>query len=91
MMIKTYNQRKVDRTEVNGFKIDTVEVFDREWRYETGILHQKFKGGKDWVIVEGYSTKDEAVTGHNKWVEIATNEEIVSLTDVFEEETFYRR
>jgi hypothetical protein len=77
-MIGTYEERKVDNTEINGVVIDTALVTDSDQPYETGIRHPKYNNGK-WVIVEMYNTKREARTGHNKWVEIFSKEELPEL------------
>ncbi len=65
-----YEDRKVDNTEINSNTIvDTCRVSDGNKLYETGVQCPRYNNGS-WVIVEAYDTKEEAQTGHNKWVEI---------------------
>lgn len=86
-MIGNYDERKVARDEVNDYTIDTVLVTDRSWLYETAIMHEDFNDG-DWIIVEGYDTKEDAIKGHKKWLEKCKIENIVQLTDCYTEQVF---
>lgn len=86
-MIGNYDERKVARDEVNDYTIDTVLVTDRRWTYETAISHEHFDNG-DWIIVEGYDTKEDAIKGHKKWLEKCKIENIVQLTDCYTEQVF---
>lgn len=51
---------------MNGYVVDTVKAGDIGKLYETGIIDDKQE--LNWVIVEDYDTKEEAIQGHNKWV-----------------------
>ena len=58
-----YESRKVDRTVINDYTIDT--AYSSDYGYETAI----WKNDSDIAIVERYEDKSEAIEGHNKWVE----------------------
>lgn len=60
------NQRKVKNTEIKDCVVDTCYANDTEM-FETGISYKKINDG-NWVVVEEYSTKEEAKKGHEKWV-----------------------
>src|SRR5439155_14989459 len=51
-----------DKTDT-GFTIDTCVGFDTGL-WETGIAPP----GKPWVIVEQYDSREEAQSGHAKWI-----------------------
>lgn len=73
--IGNYDQRKVDRFKNDsGLIIDTCFTSDTGG-YETGVVHPKYNGG-EWVIVEEYRTKEEAQTGHDKWVKKMTQKKL---------------
>lgn len=59
-----YESRKVNRTNINAYTIDT--VYTSDYGYETAIWKDD---SDDMAIVERYADKDEAIEGHNKWVE----------------------
>ena len=48
--------------EINGIAIDTACPSDTG-KWETGIKV------KEWIIVEQYENKEDALKGHKKWVE----------------------
>ena len=78
----TYEQRKVANDVVNGATIDTAEVNDSSQPYETGIFCERYHDG--WIIVEQYDIKEEAETGHKKWVtlfEVGLPNELVDVSD----------
>ena len=58
-----YEDRKVYNTINGDYEIDTVYANDTGL-YETAI---KFKDN-NWIIVEEYKTKKQALVGHKKWV-----------------------
>ncbi len=66
---------KVDRyeSEDETVKVSTIKVTDGREPYETAVSHPLYNNG-DWVIVECYSTKEEAKASHKKWVEAITTE-----------------
>lgn len=52
-------------TEIGDIIIDTImTVFDTGLP-ETGIKRK----GSDWIIVEQYETLEQAIKGHDKWIE----------------------
>ena len=59
-----YENRKVNRTDINGYTIDT--AYTSDYGYETAIWKN---GQHDMAIVERHADKDKAIEGHNKWVE----------------------
>lgn len=81
-MAYNYEARAIARFEQGDVIIDTCAVIDAAQPYETGVSHPAYNDG-DWVIVELYDTKEEAQTGHDKWVETMTAAELPeSLCDV---------
>lgn len=58
-----YEERKVARDIIGDYIIDTADTWD--CGYETAIC----KNDGNWVIVEYYADKKEALIGHKKWVE----------------------
>lgn len=58
-----YESRKVSRTNINDYVIDT--AYTSDYGYETAIWKN---GHDDMAIVERYADKTEAVEGHNKWI-----------------------
>ena len=58
-----YESRKVNRTDINGYTIDT--VYTSDYGYETAIWKNDSDG---MAIVERYANKIDAVEGHSKWI-----------------------
>ena len=56
----------------DGYIISTVKSYDN-WHgaYETAIA---LKGLDHWKIAEGYETKEEAIKGHEKYVNMSVDE-----------------
>ena len=82
-MFINYESRKVGRYEdKNGLMINTCAVTDSNTPYETAVSHPFYNNG-DLIIVDTYSTKDDALRGHARWVSIMTAPELPkNLTDV---------
>jgi hypothetical protein len=76
-----YDKRKIKNDKINEAIIDTCFVPDTIKGIETGISHPKYNNGR-WIIVEEYSTKGEALIGHEKWVKIFTEGLPEVLNDV---------
>jgi len=70
-MMGNYEQRKVANFTKGKLTVDTCRVLDSQQDYETGVEHPDYNKGK-WVIVSVYSSKEEAIKGHQKWVKIMT-------------------
>lgn len=70
-----YEERKVMHTEVKNEQliVDTSKVNDSNDPYEPAISSPLYNEG-DWIIVESYKNKDDAIIGHNKHVKIMTAE-----------------
>lgn len=70
-----------DGDTISDSDIDIDYIIDTCWvndinAYETGI-RVEFKNGKTilpWVIVEYYLNEEEALLGHNQWVEYISDE-----------------
>lgn len=67
-MMYDREDRKLANTEVDGGVVDTCRVTDSSKPFETGIAHPSYNEGK-WVIVELYDSKEDALSGHEKWIE----------------------
>jgi len=70
-MVGNYEARKIDRYEEGKLIVSTAHVNDSAFDYETAISHPNYNRGA-FVIVENYSTKEDAQIGHNKWVGMMT-------------------
>ena len=70
-MMGNYEQRKVARWPdvEDKWIVDTCAVTDSDKPYETAVQHDKYNDG-EMVIVEMYASKEEAQTGHDRWVKI---------------------
>lgn len=80
-------ERELEEDTVNGYHIDTCAVDDRDWLWETAICHKRFNSG-DWIVVQGYDTKEKAKAGHNMWIEKA-KAGFQKLYDVYDEKTYF--
>lgn len=81
LMAAPYEQRKVAKYEKDGLIVDTAAMNDTEHLYETAVKHPDYNNDK-WVIVKEYDSKEEAQTGHDKWVKIMTENPPEKLIDV---------
>jgi len=68
----TYDLRKIDRFEEGQLIVDTCKVSDGMKPFETAVTHPKYNDGK-WIVVQAYTTKEEAQCGHDYWVRTMTN------------------
>jgi hypothetical protein len=81
-----YEERKVDRFENDDLSISTCRVSDSKRPFETAVKHPKYRQDK-WIVVEKYDTKEQAQTGHDKWVETMTTDPLpAKLIDVSDNE-----
>ncbi len=68
----SYDQRKVGRTDTPFGFISTAMVVDGAKPFETAVADSRYadseRGSSEMVIVENYDTREEAETGHKKWV-----------------------
>ena len=82
MLMADREARKVDHFELGELIVDTAAVNDSVQPYETAVQHPNYKNGK-WVIVEMYNKREEAMSGHARWVATMTGEQLPdSLRDV---------
>lgn len=88
-MMGNYEERNVKNDKCDDFTLDTSEVYDMPWKYETAVAHKDFNGG-DWIILEGTDTKEAALEAHAKWFEKLNNTVVDSLKDIVEELLFIR-
>lgn len=66
-MMGNYDDRAVDRSEIQDCVIDTCRVSDGAHPFETGVASKYYHSGS-WVIVEAYDTEEDAQSGHDRWV-----------------------
>lgn len=88
-MLGTYDARKVDNTECNGFTIDTAKVTDRDQPYETAINNSKYAHGC-WIIVGWADTLEEAQELHDKTVEFYSQNEPEFIEDAYDHIMYYK-
>ena len=70
-MGKASNRMRLTERE-DGYIISTVKSYDNWYgAYETAIA---LKGLDYWKIAEGYKTKEEAIKGHEKYVNMSADE-----------------
>ena len=62
-----------------GF-ISTISAEDGIQPYETGIEHSNYRDAV--IVVESYPTGEAALFGHNKWVQILTNNPPDEITEI---------
>ena len=57
----------------DGYIVSTIEPPFMAWygKYETAI---RLEGGFNWRIAEGYETEEEARIGHEKYVNMSTDD-----------------
>jgi len=79
-MLGTYEERKIGRNEYDWGFISTVQVTDGILPFETGIRHRDYSDSV--IAVEAYQTREEASSGHEKWVRTMTSD---SLPDVLQD------
>lgn len=84
-MANDYKERNVGNyKEGEDLIVDTSRVTDGALPYETGISSTDYKDlGDNWVIVEAYNSKEEALIGHEKWVKIMKENPPEKLTDCY--------
>ena len=67
-------ENRIDLTKrEDGYIVSTIEPPFMAWygKYETAI---RLEGGFNWRIAEGYETEEEARIGHEKYVNMSTDE-----------------
>ena len=70
-MEKASNRIRLTKRE-DGYIISTVKSYDNWYgAYETAI---RLEGLDYWSIAEGYETKEEAIKGHEKYVNMSADE-----------------
>ena len=79
-----YGSRKIDRyDDEDGLMVSTCRVSDNpEFPFETAIAHPLYNNHKI-IIVEQYTTEEDAQIGHDKWVKVMTAAKLpTTITDV---------
>ena len=67
-------ENRIDLTKrEDGYIVSTVKATFMAWygKYETAIMPDEDLG---WIIAEGYETEEEARIGHEKYVNMSTDE-----------------
>ena len=67
-------ENRIDLTKrEDGYIVSTVKATFMAWygKYETAIM---LEGNFEWRIAEGYETEEEARIGHEKYVNMSTDE-----------------
>ncbi len=74
LMAGNYESRVVGRwdNEDGSQMVSTAAVTDGNRPYETAFQHPEYNDGK-MVIVQAYSTKKDALVGHQKWLKTMTD------------------
>ena len=86
-MAYTYPERRVARAQVEDFTIDTAQVTDMPWLYETAIKCNRYNDG-DWIVVDGTGTLENAEYMHKKWISKLETMPTIPLRDIVIDETF---
>lgn len=83
-MVDDYNNRKIDRSEFDWGFISTCSVTDSIDPYETAVEHEEYNNGQI-IVVETYTTIEEAKEGHLKWLKLMENppEELEDVSTCF--------
>lgn len=88
-MAGNHSSRVVDNTQCDDYTIDTCEVYDRPYRYETAISHTHFNEGR-WIVVGSAKDRKAAQMVHDYWVHYLESENLYELhtpiEDVWEHE-----
>ena len=80
-MLNTLEDRKIAQDKNTDCIIDTCAIPDSSKPYETAISHRYFNNC-EWIVVELYDTKEDAIIGHVKWVQSFKDGLPESLQDV---------
>ena len=75
------------RTEGDGWIVDTVVCFDRDWKYETAVCKRGFRNG-DWIVVAGFESEEEALKQHDIWCSIMDTD-ISVIHDIYEDAYYH--
>lgn len=62
----TYEDRKVENSETDRFRLSTASVSDGDLPYETYLQHMDYHPSS--AVIDAYRTKKEAKIGHEKWL-----------------------
>lgn len=65
----------VARYEKDSLRVDTCGVTDSAQSFETAVQHPEYNNGK-WVVVEMYTSREAAQSGHDRWVQIVTTDQL---------------
>jgi hypothetical protein len=75
--------KPVKTTTAEHFKVDTAQVFDREYPYEIAVCHEDFNNGQ-WVIVASAKTEKEAIKKHDNIVQKIAYNKVTYLRDIYD-------
>lgn len=83
-MLKNYEERVVANTEKDGWVLDTCEVTDRPWTFETAFRHPDYHNGM-WIIIATAEGRDRAKVVHDTLVDFFSRNGLPrTLTDVYD-------
>lgn len=89
-MASTGQERNVLTTQTANWVIDTSEVSDRDWRFETAVANKEYNKG-EWIIVGKSDNKDDSIQIHETWNEYLRVEPYPEiLVDIYSGEVFSR-
>ncbi len=66
-MAGNYDSRKVGLYKSDNLVVSTAAVTDGNHPYETAVKHPEYNDDK-LVIVEAYDSKEDAQSGHDRWI-----------------------
>lgn len=73
-----YEDRVIDLLEQKNLRVSTAAINDSKWSYETAVCHVDFNNN-EWIIVENYDTKADAVKGHKRWCKRMTGKKLPDM------------
>ena len=76
----SYNERAIKQHQSKDFVVDTARVYGTFRPIETAVSHPEYNDGL-WIIVQAYDTEEDAVLGHDRWVEVLEAELPDELVD----------
>lgn len=74
-----YDQRMIGRYEDGEKYVSTAFVNDGFRPFETAVAHPDYRAGGELIIVEAYDTEEEAVLGHEKWLEFMVSDTLPTV------------
>ena len=82
-LLSGLSAKRIKTTTAEHFKVDTAQVFDREWPYEIAVSHEDFNNGA-WVVVASAKTEKEAIKKHDEIVQKIAYNKVTYLRDIYD-------